>query len=103
MPDYSLELYSNKKMKTSPETAKIALERALPALENITDWNFESLHDALFNLIAEMEVKNGYILWPVRVAISGKQFTPGGALEIAEIIGRDETLKRMKKSLDMLG
>lgn len=102
MPDYSLELYSNKKMKTSPETALTALERALPVLEGVTEWNFENLHDALFALIADMGVKNGYVLWPVRVAISGKQFTPGGAIEIAEIIGRDETLKRMKKSLDML-
>ena len=102
MPDYDLALYENKKMKTNRDTALDALERALPVLENLTDWSFDALHDALFNLIAEMEVKNGYILWPVRVAIAGKQFTPGGALEIAEIIGKDETIKRMKKSLEML-
>ena len=102
MPDYDLALYENKKMKTNRETALIALERALPVLENLSDWSFDALHDALFNLIAEMEVKNGYILWPVRVAIAGKQFTPGGALEIAEIIGKDETIKRMKRSLEML-
>ena len=102
MPDYDLALYENKKMKTNRETALDALERALPVLENLSDWSFDNLHKALFNLIAEMEVKNGYILWPVRVAIAGKQFTPGGALEIAEIIGKDETIKRMKRSLEML-
>ena len=102
MPDYDLALYDNKKMKTNSETALIALEKALPVLENLEDWSFDALHDALFALIAEMEVKNGYILWPVRVAISGKQFTPGGALEIAEIIGREETIKRMKRSIEML-
>ena len=102
MPDYDLALYENKKMKTNCETAIVALEKALPVLENLEDWSFDALHDALFALIAEMEVKNGYILWPVRVAISGKQFTPGGALEIAEIIGKDETIKRMKRSIEML-
>ena len=102
MPDYDLSLYENKKMKTNRETALEALERALPVLENITDWNFDSVHDSLFNLVADMGVKNGYVLWPVRVAISGKQFTPGGAVEIAEIIGKDETLSRMKRSIEKL-
>ena len=102
MPSYDLALYENKKMKTNRETALEVLEKVLPVLENITDWNFGALHDSLFNLIGEMGVKNGYVLWPVRVAISGKQFTPGGAIEVAEIIGKDETLSRMKRSIEML-
>ena len=102
MPSYDLALYENKKMKTNRETALEVLKKVLPVLENITDWNFDVLHDSLFNLIGEMGVKNGYVLWPVRVAISGKQFTPGGAIEVAEIIGKDETLSRMKRSIEML-
>lgn len=102
MPSYDLALYENKKMKTNRETALDVLEKVLPVLENITDWNFDVLHDSLFNLIGEMGVKNGYVLWPVRVAISGKQFTPGGAIEVAEIIGKEETLSRMKRSIEML-
>ena len=102
MPDYDLSLYENKKMKTNRDTALEVLKKALPVLEGLEDWSFDGLHDALFGLIAEMGAKNGYVLWPVRVAISGKQFTPGGALEIADIIGRDETLARMKRSIAML-
>lgn len=102
MPDYDLALYENKKMKTNCDTALDALERSLPVMEAIEDWRFDVLHDELFKLIADMGVKNGYILWPVRVAISGKQFTPGGAFEIAEIIGKDETVSRMKRSIEML-
>lgn len=102
MPDYDLALYENKKMKTNCDTALDALERSLPVMEAIEDWRFDVLHDELFKLIADMGVKNGYILWPVRVAISGKQFTPGGAFEIAEIIGKDDTISRMKRSIEML-
>lgn len=104
MPDYELSLYENKKMKTNADTALVALEASLPVLEAIdeADWKFDNIHDKLFELIAKLEVKNGYILWPVRVAISGKQFTPGGAFEIAEIIGKADTIARMKRSIEML-
>lgn len=104
MPDYDLSLYENKKMKTNADTALDALEKVLPVLEGIdeADWTFDKIHDKLFELIASLEVKNGYILWPVRVAISGKQFTPGGAFEIAQIIGKADTIARMKRSIEML-
>ena len=104
MPDYDLSLYVNKKMKTDCDTSLDALERALPVLEAIPQerWNEQTIHDELFKLIAEIGVKNGYILWPVRVAISGKQFTPGGAIEIADIIGKPDTIARMKRSIEML-
>ena len=104
MPDYDLALYENKKMKTNRETAVDALNRSLPVLEAIpeSEWNFQNLHDKLFELITEMGVKNGYVLWSLRVAISGKQFTPGGAFEIAEIIGKEETIARINRSVEML-
>lgn len=102
MPDYDLSLYENKKMKTNRDTSLEVLKKALPALEGLKEWNMDSLHECLFGLVAEMGVKNGYVLWPVRVAISGKQFTPGGALEIADIIGREDTLSRMRLSIDKL-
>ena len=102
MPDYDLSLYENKKMKTNRDTALEVLEKALPVLEALDDWTVEGLHSALFGLIEQMGVKNGYVLWPVRVAISGKQFTPGGALEVADIIGKADTLSRMKRSIEML-
>ena len=103
MPDYDLSLYENKKMKTDRATSLDVLKRVKPVLENITDWNFDAIHDALFNLIGELGVKNGYLLWPLRVAITGKQFTPGGAIEAAEIIGKKSTLERLERSLKMLG
>ncbi len=102
MPDYDLSLYENKKMKTNRETSREVLEKALPVIENVSDWTVDGLHEALFGLIAEMGVKNGYVLWPVRVAITGKQFTPGGALEAADILGKAETVRRLRKSLEML-
>ena len=102
MPDYDLSLYENKKMKTDRATSLEVLKRVKPVLENITDWNFDAIHDALFNLIGELGVKNGYLLWPLRVAITGKQFTPGGAIEAAEIIGKKSTLERLERSLKML-
>ena len=103
MPDYDLSLYENKKMKTDRATSLEVLKKVKPVLENITDWNFDAIHDALFNLIGELGVKNGYLLWPLRVAITGKQFTPGGAIEAAEIIGKKSTLERLERSLKMLG
>ena len=103
MPDYDLSLYENKKMKTDRATSLDVLKRVKPVLENITDWNFDAIHDALFNLIGELGVKNGYLLWSLRVAITGKQFTPGGAIEAAEIIGKKSTLERLERSLKMLG
>ena len=102
MPDYDLSLYENKKMKTDRSTSLEVLKKVKPVLENITDWNFDAIHDALFNLIGELGVKNGYLLWPLRVAITGKQFTPGGAIEAAEIIGKKSTLERLERSLKML-
>ena len=102
LPEYELSLYDNKKMKTNPETALDALTRSLPALEALEEWNENTIHDALFSLIKSLDVKNGYILWPVRVAVSGRQFTPGGALELCCILGKKDSLDRIRRSIDLI-
>ena len=102
LPDYDLSMYVHKKMKTNEETALAALEAALPALEALEDFTVESIHAALFELIGKLGVKNGYMLWPVRVAVSGKQFTPGGGIEICAILGKEESLKRIRHGIERL-
>lgn len=102
LPDYDVELFTNKKMKTNPEIAKTYLPEAIKALEGLDNWNHDSIHEALMNKVQELGVKNGILLFPVRVAISGKAFTPGGAIEIAEILGKEETINRINKSLAKL-
>ena len=92
MPEYDLAMYTNKKMKTTAETAKEALEAILPVLEAIPADGFtrDAVHAALFALIEEKGVKNGFMLWPLRVAVSGKQFTPGGGIELAAVLGKEK-------------
>ncbi len=73
-------MYRHKKMKTTPETALDALKETLPVLEGVSEWDVEHIHEALFAKIADLGVKNGWMLWPLRTAVSGKQFTPGGGV-----------------------
>lgn len=102
MPEYDLEMYRHKKMKTTPETALEALQAVLPVLEGVDTWDVEHIHEALFAKIAEMGVKNGWMLWPVRTAVSGKQFTPGGGVELCAILGKEDTLNRIRSAIDTL-
>ena len=103
MPEYSADMYVHKKMKTTYEIALKALKAAKEVLSELNDWsNEETLHELLLALPKQMEMKNGQILWPVRTAITGKQFTPGGAIEIAHILGKDETLKRIEVGIAKL-
>jgi glutamyl-tRNA synthetase len=102
LPEYSTELYISKKMKTTLENSLEALKAAKPVLESLTVFTRESIHEALFALVAEMGVKNGVVLWPVRVATSGKQFTPGGAVEICVMLGKDESLRRIQRGIELL-
>ncbi len=102
LPDYEPELYCHKKMKTNEENSLTSLQEILPVLEGLSDWTYDAIHEALFALIAKLEVKNGLILWPLRVAVSGKAFTPGGGVELAEILGKDETVARIKKGIELL-
>lgn len=102
LPEYSLDLYVNKKMKTTCETSLDALKKALPVIEGVEDFTQENVHDALFKLIGEMGVKNGVVLFPLRVALSGKQFTPGGGVELSVILGKEDALARIRKGIELL-
>ncbi len=100
--DYSPELYRNKKMKTDPAIALESLKAAYDVLKDVTDWTQENIHEILLALPKKMERKNGQVLFPVRLAVTGKQTTPGGAIEIADILGKEETLRRLEASIRML-
>lgn len=102
LPEYDTAMYCHKKMKTNEETSLEALKAVLPVLEAVEDWTAENIHKALFDLIAKLEVKNGWLLWPVRTAVSGKQFTPGGGVEICAIIGKEDSLARIRKGIEKL-
>lgn len=102
LPEYDLSLYTSKKMKTNPETSLAALQKILPVLEGITDFTQDNIHDALFKLIEADGVKNGFYLFPLRVALSGKMVTPCGGVELAVILGKDDTLARIRKGIDLL-
>ena len=103
MPEYDLTLYTNKKMKTDVEVAKQSLQYILPALENVTEWTNEKLFETLKALATEKGLKNGQILYPLRIALSGKETTSGGATEIAAILGKEETLLRVENALKKIG
>ena len=103
MPEYDLTLYTNKKMKTDVEVAKQSLQYILPALENVTEWTNEKLFETLKALATEKGLKNGQILYPLRIALSGKDTTSGGATEIAAILGKEETLLRVENALKKIG
>jgi glutamyl-tRNA synthetase len=102
LPDYSTELYIHKKMKTNEENSLDSLKSALPVLDEINNWNAEVIHDEMMKLVETLGIKNGQMLWPIRTAISGKAATPGGAFEIAEILGKNEAIKRIKIGIEKL-
>ena len=102
LPEYDVECFTNKKSKTNSEVSKAMLEKAIPALEGITDWTVDAVHDTLIDLAASLEVKNATLMWPVRIAAAGKLVTPGGAVEICHILGKDETIRRLKLGLQKL-
>ncbi|MDR1599517.1 MAG: glutamate--tRNA ligase [Oscillospiraceae bacterium] len=102
MPEYDLSLYTHKKMKSDPAVAADSLAFAQPILRGVDDWTEAALHDALMPAIAQSGRKNGQVLWPLRVAISGLMSTPGGATEIAYLLGKDETLSRVTAALERL-
>ena len=102
LPDYDVELYTHKKMKTDAAVSKENLEMILPVLEGIEDWSENAIHDTVMAAIAAAGKKNGAVLWPLRIAISGQANTPGGAIEIAWLLGKEETLRRVKDGLARL-
>lgn len=102
LPDYDVQLYVHKKMKTNLENSLEILKEEYAILKEHDDWSFDGLHEVLMSYIQKKEIKNGTGLWPVRTAVSGKQMTPGGAFELLEILGREESLKRMETGIAKL-
>lgn len=102
VPEYGLELYQNKKMKTDETIAKTTLNIAYEVLSSVSEWTNENLFEALKSAAQQHELKNGQILFPVRIALSGKETTPGGATELAVVLGKEETLNRIKNALSRL-
>jgi len=102
LPDYDIELYTHKKMKTDAAISRANLELVRPVLESIDNWTEQELHDRVIEAIAAAGLKNGAVLWPLRIAISGQASTPGGAFEIAWLLGKEETLRRLDDGLRRL-
>ena len=102
VPEYDISMYAHKKMKTTPESSLEVLREVLPVLEEMTDYINDAIYERLLAFIKEKGVKTGYVLWPLRTAVSGKQTTPAGATEIMEVIGKEETLARVRAAVDKL-
>ena len=102
LPEYSNTLYLHKKMKTNEENSLEALQLVVPVFQAMTEWSFQAIHDALLHLAEAQGLKNGRIMWPVRVAVSGKATTPGGAVELCHILGKEETLRRVQQGIRQL-
>ncbi len=102
LPEYDIEMYTHKKMKTNTETSLSVLKELLPVLEAQEDYSNDALYQLLISQVEKMGVKNGYVLWPIRTAVSGKQMTPAGATEIMELLGKEESIARIKKGIEKL-
>ncbi len=102
LPDYDCELFVHKKSKTNREISLTMLKEALPMLESLGSWSQDAIHDGLISLAEKLEVKNATLMWPVRIAVSGKAVTPGGAVEICHILGKAETIRRIKTAIEKL-
>ena len=102
LPEYDVEFFTNKKSKTNSEVSLEMLNQAIPALEAIENWTNETVHDTLIALAEKLGVKNATLMWPVRIAAAGKMVTPGGAVEVCHILGKEETLRRLKLGVEKL-
>lgn len=102
LPEYDTAMYTHKKMKTNSETSLAVLKEVLPLLSKQEDYSNDALYETLCGFVAEKGYKNGYVLWPIRTAVSGRQMTPAGATEIMEILGKEESLKRIQKGIELL-
>lgn len=102
LPDYPAEYFVNKKSKANLENAPQMLRAAIEVLEQLPAWELDPIHDSLMELAQKLEVKNGTLLWPVRIAAAGTLVTPGGAMEILTLLGREEALRRLRAGLDKL-
>ncbi len=102
LPEYSVDLYTHKKMKTNSETSLQVLKDVLPILEAQEDFSNDALYASLAAYVEKAGVKTGYVMWPIRIAVSGKQMTPAGATEIMEVLGKDESLDRIRRAIALL-
>ena len=102
LPEYDIEMYTHKKMKTNAETSLSVLKEILPILENTDDYSNDGLYATILKFIEDKGYKNGYVLWPIRTAVSGKQMTPAGATELMELFGKEETLRRIRVGIEKL-
>ncbi len=102
VPDYDIEMYSHKKMKTNPENSLETLKGVLPLIEAQEDFSNDALYEMLSKYVTDHELKTGFVMWPVRTALSGKQMTPGGATELMEVLGKEESIKRIKAAIEKL-
>ena len=102
LPEYDVAMYAHKKMKTSKESSLEVLQEVLPLLEEQADYSNDALYQTLVSYVEQKGCKNGYVMWPVRTAVSGKQMTPAGATEIMEVLGKEESLHRIRKGIEKL-
>ncbi len=102
LPEYDVAMYTHKKMKTNSASSLEVLREVLPILEDQEDYSNGALYSVLSAYVEQKGYKNGYVMWPIRTAVSGKQMTPAGATEILEILGKEESLKRIRKGIEML-
>jgi glutamyl-tRNA synthetase len=100
--DYSLDLFVHDKSKSTFSSSALVLAQLYPLLANVRDWTDESLLQRVVAFAAEAKLKNGTVMWPLRIALSGQPFTPGGAIEIAQILGKEETLRRLEVAMRRL-
>lgn len=102
LPAYDVAMYAHKKMKTTVQSSLEVLKELFPVLEKQEDYSNDALYQTLCDFVARKGCKNGYVLWPVRTAVSGKQMTPAGATEIMEILGKEESLSRIRRGIELL-
>lgn len=102
LPEYDVAMYTHKKMKTDAASSLMILKEVLPILEDAEDYSNDALYQLLCTYVQEKGYKNGYVMWPLRTAVSGKQMTPGGATELMELLGKEESISRIKKGIEML-
>ena len=102
VPDYDVSMYTHKKNKTNPEKSLDVLTGLLPILKGQEDFSNDALYQTLRQFAADHEYKPGFVMWPVRTAVSGKQMTPGGATEIMEVIGKKESLARIEAAIEKI-
>ena len=102
VPEYDISLYTHKKMKTNAENSLTLLQEVLPVLEAAEDFSNDALFTALQEFAKAREYKTGYVMWPIRTALSGKAATPGGATELLSLLGKEESIKRIRAAIEKL-